>query len=170
MEFGIENGYAEEEPAASIAAELFDRYGDGILRFAFSYMHNLYDAEDVLQETLIRYLENKPKFADMRQEKCWMFKVAANVAKDMLRRRKVRETEELHENIAADSNEELDYIWEAVAMLPMPCRETIHLYYQEGYSTEEIAMILDMKTSTVRSYLKRGRERLKKLLRKDYLG
>ena len=50
------------------------------------------------------------------------------------------------------------------------CNRRNKTEYQEGYSTEEIAMILDMKTSTVRSYLKRGRERLKKLLRKDYLG
>lgn len=51
-----------------------------------------------------------------------------------------------------------------VRALPVPYREAIHLFYYEGYSTAQIAQILDQKESTVRSRLKRGREKLKPLL------
>ena len=58
----------------------------------------------------------------------------------------------------------LSYVWDAVKALPVPYREAIHLFYYEGYSTAQIARILDQKESTVRSRLKRGREKLKPLL------
>ena len=44
----------------------------------------------------------------------------------------------------------------------------IHLYYYEGYSTKEIAKILQSRESTVRSNLKRGREKLKSVLKEAY--
>ena len=51
-----------------------------------------------------------------------------------------------------------------VATPHVPYREAIHLFYYEGYSTAQIAQILDQKESTVRSRLKRGREKLRPLL------
>ena len=55
-------------------------------------------------------------------------------------------------------------VLEAVFRLPENYRTAIHLYYYEGYKTEEIARILGKKDGTVRSYLHRGREILKKEL------
>ena len=64
--------------------------------------------------------------------------------------------------------EDLKYVWEAVKKLPVKNREVIHLFYQEGYSTKEIADILKRREATVRSDLKRGREKLKKILKEAY--
>lgn len=50
----------------------------------------------------------------------------------------------------------------------MQFREVIHLHYYEGYSTEEIAKILQRNPSTVRSDLRRGREKLKTILQEGY--
>lgn len=47
-------------------------------------------------------------------------------------------------------------------------REVIHLYYQEEYSTVEIAKILNRKESSVRSDLHRGRKKLKEILKEVY--
>lgn len=151
-----------------IAGELLDRYGDSILRYAYSHLRNFSDAEDVLQETLVRYLETMPTFPDEAREKKWLIKVAGNLAKDALRRRKVRAADELREELMAEDREDLAFVWEAVGALPVPCRDVIHLYYHEGCSAAEIADILTMKVSTVRSHLKRGRERLKEILGKEY--
>ena len=163
-----ENG--EKSEIADLATDIINRYGDSILQFACSYLHNLADAEDVLQETLICFLEKKPVFPDRKKEKSWLLKVTANQAKDLLRRRKVREADELFDNVAAECADDLSYVWEAVGKLPLPCREIFYLYYYEGYSTAEIADILGMKASTVRSHLKKGRNRLREILRKDYFG
>ena len=64
--------------------------------------------------------------------------------------------------------EDLRFVWEAVKQLPENCREVIHLFYQEGCSTREIAAILHRNESTVRSDLKRGRDRLRRILKEDY--
>lgn len=75
-----------------------------------------------------------------------------------------RQADQLEETLVAQEREDLSYVWEAVKALPVPYREAIHLFYYEGYSTAQIARILDQKESTVRSRLKRGREKLKPLL------
>lgn len=163
----------QTNPPSSVAsaADLLDRWGDSVLRLAFSYVHNLHDAEDILQETLIRYIEKQPVFPSEKQEKAWLLQVAANLSKDVLRRRKIRSAEEITDDLPAPdrSAADLDYVWEAVGQLPLASREVIHLYYNEGYSTQEIADILGMKASTVRSHLKRGRDRLREILRKEDL-
>ena len=55
----------------------------------------------------------------------------------------------------------------AVMALPQKYRVPIHLYYAEGYSTEEIAGLLDIPAATVRTRLRRARKRLKDLLGGD---
>ena len=81
-----------------------------------------------------------------------------------LRAQGYRQADQLEETLVAQEREDLSYVWDAVKALPVPYREAIHLFYYEGYSTAQIAQILDQKESTVRSRLKRGREKLKPLL------
>ena len=63
---------------------------------------------------------------------------------------------------------DLSFVWEAVKALPEKYREAIHLYYYEGYSTGQMAVLLGRKESSVRSDLKRGREKLKMILKEAY--
>ena len=58
-------------------------------------------------------------------------------------------------------------LWDAVARLPEKLRIPIHLYYAEGYSTEEIAGLLDIPAATVRTRLRRARNKLYDLLGGD---
>ena len=150
------------------AARLLDSYGNAILRLAYSYLHNLCDAEDVLQDTLIKYLQNAPKFHNPAHEKAWLLRVAANVSKNKIEYNRIRETDELIETLMAEENEDLSYVWSAVKELPEKYREVIHLFYYEGYPTAQIARILVRKESSVRSDLRRGRERLKVILKERY--
>ncbi len=143
---------------------LLDRHGESILRLAYSYLHNQSDAEDILQDTLIQYLRTSPTLESPAHEKAWLLRVAGNLSKNLLRAQGYRQADQLEETLVAQEREDLSYVWEAVKALPVPYRETIHLYYYEGYSTAQIAQILDQKESTVRSRLKRGREKLKPLL------
>lgn len=81
---------------------------------------------------------------------------------------KVRMADELSEELAAEGNEELSFVWDAVKALPTTLRAVIHLFYHEGYSTAEIARLLGRNEATVRSDLHRGRARLKETLREAY--
>ncbi len=143
---------------------LLDRHGESILRLAYSYLHNQSDAEDILQDTLIQYLRTAPTLESPAHEKAWLLRVAGNLSKNLLRAQGYRQADQLEETLVAQEREDLSYVWDAVKALPVPYREAIHLFYYEGYSTAQIARILDQKESTVRSRLKRGREKLKPLL------
>ena len=146
------------------ATALLDRHGESILRLAYSYLHNQSDAEDILQDTLIQYLRTAPALESPAHEKAWLLRVAGNLSKNLLRAQGYRQADQLEETLVAQEREDLSYVWDAVKALPIPYREAIHLFYYEGYSTAQIAQILDQKESTVRSRLKRGREKLKPLL------
>ena len=149
-------------------AGVFDLYGDNILRLAYSYLHNMEDAEDILQETLIRYMQKSPVFESREHEKAWLLRVAANLSKNKIHYNKIRETDELNDELVAMEEQDLSFVWEAVKNLSTAQREAIHLFYQEGYSTMQIADILGEKEATVRSHLKRGRDKLKSILKEEY--
>lgn len=166
---------AEKASAAGILQNtlaienILDTYGNAILRLAYSYLHNISDAEDILQDTLLKYMQtSSAMFLSESHKKAWLLRVAANLSKNKINYNKIRETDELEETLVAEDREDLSFVWEAVKALPEKYREVIHLYYQEGYPTKEISKILKCNESSVRSDLKRGREALKQVLKEAY--
>ena len=160
---------AAERAAINERAEyILNTYGDSILRYAYSYLHNMSDAEDILQDTLIQYLKTGPVFENAAHEKAWLLRVAANLSKNRIDYNSIRKTDELNEELAADERDDLSFVWEAVKSLPVKYREVIHLFYHEGCSVREISNILKRPEATVRSDLHRGRERLREILREEY--
>lgn len=157
----------QQEKMASVEQTL-NRHGTVILRLAYSYVHNMNDAEDILQETMIKYMQASPIFESESHEKAWLLRVASNLSKNKINYNKIRETDELEENLVSEEREDLSFVWEAVKSLPEKYREVIHFYYQEGYSSKEIANILNRKENSVRTDLKRGREKLKEILKEAY--
>lgn len=150
------------------AERLLNDHGNSILRLAYSYLHNSSDAEDILQETLIRFLETAPALENEAHERAWLLRVAANLSKNRIAYNRVRACDELQEQLVLEEREDLSFVWEAVRDLPERYREVVHLFYQEGYPTAEIARILGRKEATVRSDLHRGREKLKDILKEVY--
>ena len=150
------------------AAQILDTYGDTILRYAYSYLHNQSDTEEVLQDTLIQFLKTRPVFESDEHEKAWLLRVAGNLCKNRLKYNSLRQTDELREELIAEQREDLSFIWDAVQALPVQYREVIHLFYREGYSTREISQILGRKEATIRSDLSRGLGKLKELLKEAY--
>ena len=167
--FFLEVTSASVSTAVSETAEhLLDAYGNSILRLAYSYLHNMEDAEEVVQDTLLQYLQTAPTFRDLTHEKAWCLRVAGNLAKNRIKYNRVRDADELNEELVAEDREDLSFVWEAVKSLPVKYREVVHLFYHEGYSTAEIADILKMNEATVRSNLSRGRAKLKEVLKEAY--
>ena len=168
------SGCAEPIPVPTRAAvnaeaeRLLTVYGDSILRLAYSYLHSRADAEEVVQDTLVQYLREQPAFRDGDHEKAWCLRVAANLSKNRIKYNRVRAADELNEELVAEGCEDLAFVWEAVRELPEIYREVVHLFYQEGYQTAEIARILRRSEATVRSQLARGRGLLKTILKEAY--
>lgn len=167
----ISQSGADEAASAAVSAtaeHLLEAYGSSILRLAYSYLHNMEDAEEVVQDTLVQYLKTTPSFTDRSHEKAWCLRVAGNLAKNRIKYNRLRDTDELKDELAADNREDLSFVWEAVKALPVKYREVIHLFYHEGYSTAQISEILRMNEATVRSNLSRGRKQLRDILKEAY--
>ena len=151
-----------------IASRLLEEYGNSMLRMAYSYLHNISDAEDIVQDTLIQYLRYAPVLDTPHHEKAWLMRVASNLSKNKIKYIKKRDTLELDEKTGGKEQQDLAFVWEAVGGLPVKYREVIHLFYHEDNTTAEIALLLNKKESTVRSLLSRGRAILKKQLKEVY--
>ncbi len=143
-------------------------HGDAILRLSYSYLHNISDAEDILQETLLKMLKKAPVFECLEHEKAWLLRVAINLCKNKIKYNQRRRWEELSESLSCEISEDLSFLWDTVGSLPVKYREVIHLFYQEDMTTIKIAKLLDKQESTVRSLLYRARGLLKDKLKEVY--
>ena len=143
---------------------LIEQYEHTLLRAALAILSDPFEAEDAVQDTFLRWLEKRPDFRDEGHEKAWLLTVCANGCKSRLRQRKRRPTEELLDIYPAPDGESGE-VAEAVFALPANQRAAVHLFYYEGYSTQEIAKILGQRPGTVRSHLSRARETLRRVLK-----
>ena len=117
----------------------------------------------MVQETFLRWLSARPEFESDEHEKAWLLRVLINLCTNLVRKKGNRGQAELLDIYPAQEQEEL-YLIEEVMRLPPLHRDAIYLFYYENYSTAEIARIMGQKESTVRSYLHRGRLKLKRWL------
>ena len=141
-----------------------NEYATMLLRVAYSQLNNRAEAEDTVQEVLLKYMEKAPIFQSEEHEKAWLLRVTVNHCKNHLASAWFRKRADLDEGIPALDNAELEVV-SAVAALPAKYRAVVHLYYFEGYSTKEIAEILHSRPNTVSSRLSRARALLAKALK-----
>ena len=144
-------------------------YGNMLFRLCLITLGSASDAEDVIQETMITYLQKKPGFKDAEHEKAWLITVVSNKCKDLLRfraRHPMIDLEQIQEFAAEDSD---SGILEALMTLPEKFRIVLILYYVEEYRIEEIAKVIGKTPSAVKMRLKKGRSMLEKVYRKEYM-
>lgn len=143
-------------------------YHKSVYRLALSYVKNEAEAEDICQEAFCKLLDCREEFAAAENCKAWLFRVAINLSKNLLKSKRFAHIE-LDEKIPAKhefSDDETE-LWEIVSKLPPKYRAAIHLYYYEGYSVKEIADMTGDAVSTVTTRLARARERLRKMLLRE---
>ena len=146
--------------------EILDKYGNNLYRICLVTLKNLADAEDALQDTIIRYLQKSPKFESGAHQKAWLIRVAINICRDMLRKR--RYYDEKVENIPVpEADEQQQAALDALLTLPEQFRTLLTLHYIEGYSVAELARILGKTQSAVKMRLSKGRALLREVLGKE---
>lgn len=149
--------------------EAFRRYGDRVFSAAFSICQNREDADDVVQDTFLKYHAKDMHYADEDHLKAWLLRVAINRTRDLVgafwRRNRVS-WEDYMDQLEFVQPEDRS-LFEAVMRLPDKYRIVIHLYYYEEYAVEEIANTLHRSRGTVKSQLSRGRALLKTMLTEE---
>lgn len=147
--------------------EVFKEYGNMFYRIAFVMMKNAFDAEDVVQDTLIKYMEHMESgksFETQEHRKAWLIRVDSNLCKNRLRFYKNHPKISVEELSRYYEKEEDTRLMDSLLLLPSRYREILLLHYVEGYRGKEIAGMLQLSKSAVRKRLERGREKLRRLL------
>lgn len=144
--------------------EALVRRNENILyRAALACLGDREEAMDAVQDAFLRLLEKSPILESPEHERAWLLKVTINRCRDRLRFRLRHPTVPLTEYYPSADSEENDAA-RAVAALPPKDRLTIHLFYYQGYSVSEIAVLTGAREGTIRSRLSRARQKLRHLL------
>ena len=128
-------------------------------------------SDDLAQETFIKAYVNITKFRGMSSFSTWLMRIAYNVFHDEVRSRK--QTEDIDESpvvkstlASGDSNLKMD-IYAALALLKPDERTCITMQLIDGYPIEQISKITGITENTVKSHLKRGKEKLSNYLKQN---
>jgi RNA polymerase sigma-70 factor (ECF subfamily) len=159
------------------------RYEKKLLNFLYRFVNNREQAEDLVQKTLLKVYRNRLKFRNRGKFSTWMYTIAANLARDYLRKYRRYQFVSLDEPVGDNSNI-IDFYHEpdekkmtsleakemsrvvrtAIDQLPDPQRMAILLSHFEHMSYDDIARVLNCSKGTVKSRIFRAKARLKELL------
>ena len=151
-------------------SRVLEEHGDRLYRLCLVMLGSEADAEDAVQETLIKYLRKAPAFTDAAHEKAWLLKVAANQCRDLLRYR-ARHPLLPPEAVPEENGEpgEDSGILEALMTLPEKYRLVLVLRYVEEYPVADIARLIGRPPSAVKMRLQKGRKLLEETYRKEFM-
>ncbi len=139
--------------------QVYNDNKNSVYRLALTYLHSQAEAEDVCHDVFIKLIEHKVSVFPGK-ERAWLLTVTANECKNRLKFWSRHKSEKLSADIPVEDTQSPD-ILETVMSLSVKERTVIYLYYYEGYATEEIAGILKITASAVRSRMERARKHLK---------
>lgn len=147
--------------------EQYAKYKNTVYSVIFNYVQNAEDTADLLQEVFIKLYSTDTQFIGDEHRKAWLIRVSVNMCKNHLRAVKNHKNVVLEEDIPYFDQTTDNELLKVVLGLPEKYRIPIHLFYYEDYSIKDIATVLDLPESTVKIHLKRGREKLSKILKKE---
>ncbi|WP_175990060.1 sigma-70 family RNA polymerase sigma factor [Bacillus sp. Marseille-Q1617] len=156
---------------------LIDEYEISITKLAYFYVQDWPAAQDICQDVFIKVYDALDQFNHQSSYKTWIYRIAINKCKDYKKSayfRKSTVVDKFHrffnKEIAATpeqvllQTEEQTSLSAQIFTLPVKYREIILLYYYEELTTREISELLNINSSTVRTRLERGRQKLKTML------
>ena len=152
-------------------SDLLDKYGDMVLRIAYTYLKNRADAEDIVQDVFLRIIDKKPSFNDENHEKSWLIRATINMCKNKVNlfwNKNKCSIDDVQEFAVSDKYNTDTSVFQAVMALGEKYRVVVYMYYYEGYSTPEIAKVIGKSETTIRSLLHRARNKLKDMLKEHY--
>ncbi len=166
---------------------LLKRYGDAVVTFCYAFVRNREVAEDLGQETFLRVYRSAARYKPLAKFTTWLYRIAANLSINELKKGKLRRAVSLDEptgsdsdgtriveRIASDARQPLteaeireahQLVEKAIEKLPEDQRATIVLVEHHNLSYREVADVLGVTVSAIKMRVKRARETLREMLR-----
>ncbi len=145
--------------------QVVKKYFQTVASVCVLHIDNNADAQDCFQNTFVKLFEKSPEFSDENHMKAWLIRVAINECNNL--RRKNRHTISLSQvsetSVISFPNDDKDDVSWALVQLEPKFRDVLYLRYCEEYTSNEIAEILGKNPNTIRTLLKRGKEKLKSI-------
>lgn len=150
---------------------VYNKYRYLMLHVANQILQNHHDAEDAVHQAFISIIENLDKISEVNSPKTRSYIVIITERKaiDLLRKIQRRQTLELNEElVGVEIPSDMDNpIAEAIAKIPAQYREVLLLRYHNGFSSKEIASILNISDSGVRKLIGRAKIALQEEIEKE---
>ena len=154
-------------------AELMDRFGPGLMRYATHFLQSADDADEVLQDTFVRAERAIRRGVRPDQMSAWLFRITVNRCRSRRRQFWRFIGGEAGESVISrastpartDDNEWRDEITRALAQLSAPTREAFLLKHVEGLTYEEMTAITGADIPALKMRVSRACDRLRDLLK-----
>ena len=153
--------------------ELIRYYQEYLYKMAFLQMKNEQDALDLVGTAILKGYQNIRSLKNPEWFKTWLTRILINTAKST--QKKIIYYEDVTEALpdgryrGVSLEEQID-LNTAVERLPEKYRLAVELKYFSGFSVKEIAFVMNTPEGTVKAYLSRARNELKKMLKEDYFN
>lgn len=155
------------DEACKDAEDIFLRYGNMLYRIAVVMLGSSHDAEDAVQDTLIRYMEHQKVFQDQTHEKAWLVRVTVNLCKNRLLFAGRHPQVELSELTGGRQDHKDSQLMECLMKVPQTYRAVLLLYYVMGYSIRETAQLLHISETAAKKRLERGRKKFREIMERE---
>lgn len=156
--------------SADSLEELTNRYYDKIFTYSYRVLGSYHDASDVTQDVFVSMMKALPNYRERNKFSSWLFTIAHNKCMNCIAVRKnhqeIDETiEVLSSGDFTDNYADKEYVKNILGVLPENQKETLILKYYHGFTSKEIGEITNANTSTVKSRLYQGINKLRELIK-----
>lgn len=158
---------------SSAAARLVEKYYASIYQYCFLHIRDRYLAEDMAQETFVRFFEAVVRYEDTGRTRKYLYCIAGNLIKNYHRKKKEIPVAadwlpEMTEDNLSDIEIRLD-MERVLDQLPAELKEITILFFFQGLRQREIADLLGIKLSLVKYRVMKAKEKLALLCGQDYV-
>lgn len=166
----------ENRKKESLYKEIYDKYHKDMYRYALNLSKSKSEAEDIVQESLLRAWSGIENLNDLSSSKSWLLTIVRREFLRKIEQAKRRKEDELSDSeyllpsdFDLDNQAELNEVINLILLLEEEYKEILLLQSIYGYKVKEISDLLNINENTISTRVFRARKQLKELMSKKYL-
>ncbi len=158
---------------------LFNSYYNRLVAYITTYNHNIYQSEDVVQQTFIKLWDNRQKLDEGQSPKGYLYAIAYNIYCDTLKNKKKQEKlmiliweRALRDRIEEDldaKDKRIQKMRQVIEALPPKCKEIIQMNKIQGVKYKDIAKHMGISNKTVEAQMRIAFSKIREAFKDDKL-